>query len=196
MTSSQTMDLKAMMALKTKMKAEPQEIMTKEGLEEMSLEEMGNLTLKVGSKHKGEKFSQIYEDDSYNNWVASHCDEDPKKSPGMNVYVQYLRRRLQAELGMTVQKEPRSGYRPSMPKTMQNKKGNTKEQEMEERQHQAMAKPVPPFEEDEVMTQWSKVEVIEGEMNDLTQRMGNMENMLGQILSHMQMSQQPVVKQE
>ena len=114
----------------------------------------------------------------------------------MNVYVQYLRRRLQAELGMTVQKEPRSGYRPSMPKTMQNKKGNTKEQEMEERQHQAMAKPVPPFEEDEVMTQWSKVEVIEGEMNDLTQRMGNMENMLGQILSHMQMSQQPVVKQE
>lgn len=181
---------------------EEKKVLSQQSVLTMNLEELGEQVLEVGRKHKGEKYVEIYEDDSYNNWVAGHVSEDPKHSPGLSGYATYLRRRLQAELEMDHKTTAGSDRRQSPPMTMKKEKETAPKEPKGYRVPPEMALPVTPFEEDEeVMSQWSKVEVMEGEMEGLHLRMGQMENVLSQILNHLQSnqaagSQQPVVKRE
>lgn len=190
MAQNRQMSIKEMMELKVKLEHDQEVKQSWEQREKMPLQEMGEMVMQAGQKHRGHTFRQIYEDDSYNKWVAAQCCEEGGKHPGVNAYAHYLRRRLQADLAPALAE---SDQRPLMPKISSTKKDMPADSSQGSVLEPWMAQPVPPYEEDDAMTQWSKVEVMETEMSEMHQRLAKMEDVMGQVLRHLQ---ENIVKKE
>lgn len=176
-----------------KVKKEMDEKEKEPDVQNMPLEELGEMVLKAGRAHRGEKFKDIYPHTGYNEWVASHISEDPMKSPGMSYYAVYLRRRLEIETQETLKSEKASGkdghQNPSKPlKTDTVKTSHVKmeKEPLPAQEATQWALPVEPFEDEESMSQWSKVEIVESEVAELRHKMGQMESLLGQIVVELQ----------
>ena len=145
-------------------------------LEHLPLEELGNMKMKVGKAHLGETFKKVYEDRDYTNWVCQRCDEhSTKTSEGMKQYMVYLRRRrLMEELGETGKGDQSST---SMHLKMEKKTLQDTDTRMTFNKRQ--------FEEEDLdpVSDWSRVDDIEGEMSSMKHRLENMENMMTKILA-------------
>lgn len=156
-----------------------------------TLEDMHELPLQAGTKHKGKQFQEIYKDQGYNQWVAARVTEDPCSPQGVELYAYYLRKRLEAEIPAAVQQE------------FQEKKEEKKETRKEKGRHPPVSKPTkesiaalessltePLAEMEESESQWTQVSHLEENMAHMGDRLQTLEHMLGQMMGYLQQQEQ------
>ena len=100
--AASSVDLKMLLKMK-----EEQEITgpTRAEIQAMDLNELGLMKLDQGEKHRNHMFKDIYQDTSYNRWVASHIKDDDPLFRGIHKYKIYLTRRLMAEVQNEIKQE-------------------------------------------------------------------------------------------
>ena len=122
----------------------------------MDLKSLGQIRLEAGRKYPGKTFKEIYEtDDSYNQWVLSHVEEDSGNDKGVPLFCHYLCRRLKEEVQVEKKDQPQgSDLPPSASKDTGYK--SEAEQQLAEMKKAANLKSLPGSLEDEDLDSWSK----------------------------------------
>lgn len=180
--------MQALLSQKVKDKSKPDVDYAK-----MDLESLGQIRLEAGRKNPGKTFKEIYEmDDSYNQWVLSHVEEDSWSDKGVPLYCHYLCRRLKEEVSLEEKDQPQGSDRP--PSVSKDAGYKTKaEQQLAEMKKAANLKGRPGSQEDEDLETWSKVDDLEVtmqtmhiNMHDMSQRMLQIESTLSQLVGFLQ----------
>lgn len=159
----------------------------------MDLKSLGQIRLEAGRKYPGKTFKEIYEtDDSYNQWVLSHVEEDCCNDKGVPLFCHYLCRRLKEEVQVEKKDQPQ-GSDPPQSVSKDTGYKNEAEQQLAAMKKAANLKSLPGSQEDEDLESWSKVEEMEINMqtmhinmHDMSQRMMQIENTLSQLVGFLQ----------
>lgn len=150
-----------------------------------SLEDMHEVVLMAGTKHKGKEFQEIFKDDGYNQRVAPRVTEDPQSQQGVELYAYYLRRRLEAEIPQDIQQEKK-----------ETRKGKDRPLPVSKPMKDSIAAlgSSPPDQKVETMddteSQWTQVSHLEENMASMGERMLSLEHTLGQIMGYLQQTEQ------